>query len=110
MGLAHKASASARIESMDGGFASTLFAGPNVGIIELSDRNMAPPRYCIRPVLVRPRDMSRRTSRQPVRGESVTHVSGINRSLCSWNTREAIGGPAWIRTRDQGIMSGTLAA
>ena len=42
--------------------------------------------HAVRLGFLRRRDMSPRAGREPVRGESVTHVSGINRHLCDRNT------------------------
>lgn len=44
--------------------------------------------YAARPGLLRSRDMSHRKPSQPLRRESVTHVSGMNRHLCDRNGSE----------------------
>src|SRR5690348_11906722 len=52
--------------------------------------------------------MSPGTGGEPVPGESVTHVSGINRHFCDRHTPLNIGAPGRIRTHDPLVRSQVL--
>ncbi len=68
---------------------SQVFAGQNASASKKSPTASGRDLHALRPGILRSRDRAGRTRQQPVRAQSVTHVSGINRYPCNRN------GPAW---------------
>ena len=86
---------------------SQVFRGPGRGRQAGRRPPLARHLHGLRSRLLRRRDVPARADREPVRPESVTHVSGINRHPCVRNGPAASGGESGIRTR--GTVSRTHA-
>jgi putative transposase len=64
---------------------STVFAGQNVGVKEVSDKIWLSKLHELRFGVLRPRGWAHRECREPLCRKSVTYVSGINRYPCDRN-------------------------